>query len=357
VTSTPVRSRRAAVLPRLVVGGAAAVVGLAGVGVAAGHALPGQPLYPVKTGSEHLQLDLTHGDASRGRLQLAFARTRLHEVGALAAHHSLTDAATGVDAAAAVDTGGRIAATLARMDAETEAGSSDLARAARGGDAGAGAALRTFAAVQRTLLAAVAPDLPQTASGALATSRTVLTRVAAVAASLPGASPATPIAPLSPLPATPGPSTLPTGPAGAVGSSPAPISSSPPAPSPTSISSATAPAASPTTAPAQPTAPAAPSEPPAPASSTPAAGPSGPPAPSATSADPTPTTADSSTPASPSAPGTSTSSPPAGSVTVSLAPLPPVAVPLPAADTMARPGESSWLLTVVLTLLRALSGR
>jgi hypothetical protein len=42
---------------------------------------------------------------------------------------------------------------------------------------------------------------------------------------------------------------------------------------------------------------------------------------------------------------------------VSLAPLPPVAVPLPAADTMARPGESSWLLTVVLTLLRALSGR
>jgi hypothetical protein len=349
------RSRRVTLLPRLAIGASAGIVVVAGVGFASGHALPGEPLYGLKTGSEHLHLDLTHGDASRGRLQLAFARTRLHEVSALAQHHDLTTAA-GVDAGATAGSGGRIAATLATMDAETEAGSADLVRAARGGDAGAGASLRSFAAAQRSLLTAVAPDLPQTAGTALATSSTVLTRVAVVAAGLPGAPPTGPTAPGSP--SSPAPSGTPSIGAGGSGTptGPSAPSTAPGSPVPGGTPTTTdAPTATPSTTPSATPSAAAPTTvspsatPPAPPSSSPADPPSGTPTPASSTPAPTASGTSSTTPITPA------STPPAAGVTVSVAPLPPIVVPLPVEDTSSRPGVSASIMQLVLTLLRALT--
>ncbi|MGH3744714.1 MAG: DUF5667 domain-containing protein [Mycobacteriales bacterium] len=171
-------------LPRAVAAGAAGVVGIAGVGVATSRALPGQPLYGAKRQIESWQLSLASGPADRGREQLSFARTRLSEVEALSQHHDLT-AAVGTSAGgAAAD---RIAVTLRRMDAETRAGTSDLAVAARAGDGQAARQLLTFAADQSSGLVELAPQLPAPAASAADASRSVLRQVAALARTLPGA--------------------------------------------------------------------------------------------------------------------------------------------------------------------------
>jgi hypothetical protein len=71
------RVRRA----RRVLAGALAIclAGGAGAAVASSSALPGQPLYPVKRGVEHVRLSLAGSDAGRGLTQLDLARTRLDE--------------------------------------------------------------------------------------------------------------------------------------------------------------------------------------------------------------------------------------------------------------------------------------
>lgn len=61
----------------LTVGVAASAFG--GVAAASGDALPGDRLYGLKRGMEDLRLDLAGSDASRGRVLLDHASTRLHE--------------------------------------------------------------------------------------------------------------------------------------------------------------------------------------------------------------------------------------------------------------------------------------
>lgn len=171
-------------LPRAVAAGAAGVVGVAGIGVATSRALPGQPFYGAKRHIESWQLSAASGPAERGREQLTFARTRLAEVEALSQHQDLT-AADGTTAGGS--TADRIASTLRRMDAETQAGASDLATAGRAGDRRAAQELRTFAVDQDAGLTGVAPRLPAAAAPAVDNSRSVLRKVAALARTLPGA--------------------------------------------------------------------------------------------------------------------------------------------------------------------------
>ena len=158
-------------------------MGVAGVGVATGRALPGQPLYGVKCQVESWQLAATSGPADRGREQLSFARTRLAEVEALSRHQDLT--ALGMTDAGGSDAA-RITGTLRRMDAETRAGTADLASAARSGDVASGRELLSFADGQSARLTAVAPLLPAPAAPAVDTSRSVLNHVTSLARALPG---------------------------------------------------------------------------------------------------------------------------------------------------------------------------
>lgn len=87
VTAEPeprsLRSRIVSARPRargaIVVGVAAGTLALSGVSVASGEAIPGDTLYGMKRSTERAQLALAGSDASRGQLNLEFARTRLQE--------------------------------------------------------------------------------------------------------------------------------------------------------------------------------------------------------------------------------------------------------------------------------------
>ena len=91
--------------PRLRVALAGAVIGAllaGGVGVAAAStAVPGQPLYSLKTAREHLQISLARSGDSRATLHVKFAQTRLDEAAVLLRHNEPD----------------RALATLARADA------------------------------------------------------------------------------------------------------------------------------------------------------------------------------------------------------------------------------------------------
>jgi hypothetical protein len=63
----------------ILIGVAAGAIVLSGVSAASTGALPGDPLYSVKRSTERAQLALAGSDASRGRLYLEFARSRLAE--------------------------------------------------------------------------------------------------------------------------------------------------------------------------------------------------------------------------------------------------------------------------------------
>ncbi|WP_031524038.1 DUF5667 domain-containing protein [Streptomyces sp. NRRL F-5123] len=67
---------------RLAVGGltvSVAAGAFGGVAAASTNALPGDTLYPLKRGMEDLKLDMASGDASRGKIYLDMASTRLQE--------------------------------------------------------------------------------------------------------------------------------------------------------------------------------------------------------------------------------------------------------------------------------------
>ncbi|CAG6398232.1 DUF5667 domain-containing protein [Streptomyces cocklensis] len=76
LTPTSKLSRRLAV-GGLTVGVAAGALG--GVAAASTNALPGDTLYGLKRGMEDLKLDMASGDASRGKVYLDMASTRLQE--------------------------------------------------------------------------------------------------------------------------------------------------------------------------------------------------------------------------------------------------------------------------------------
>jgi hypothetical protein len=81
---------------------------MAGVGVAAARSLPGQPFYDVKRATESVQLWATRGEEAKGKRHLEFARTRLAEAEKLGPNSS------------------HLASTLAAMNTQTTAGSSEL---------------------------------------------------------------------------------------------------------------------------------------------------------------------------------------------------------------------------------------
>ena len=155
------------VMPRTRRARAAAVIGLAvgtlavsGMSAASGDAMPGDPLYGVKRSTERVQLALTGPDVSRGRLSLAFARTRMNEAQSLR------------------DDPNRMAAVLVDMDTETRAGVRLLSSAAvREHDPAALDVIDSFAVDQRQALTSLRANLPGAAQSQVLPSLALLDNV------------------------------------------------------------------------------------------------------------------------------------------------------------------------------------
>jgi hypothetical protein len=115
-------------------GVAAGAIVLSGVSAASTGALPGDPLYSVKRSTEKAQLALAGSDASRGRLYLEFARSRLTE-------------------ANQVNDPSKVSAVLADMDSEmTQGVTLVLDAVVAGTDSSGMSTLKTFVTNQQTAL-------------------------------------------------------------------------------------------------------------------------------------------------------------------------------------------------------------
>lgn len=309
---------RPAAVARLTVAAAGGAVVLAGLGAGTARALPGQPLYAAKRAVEALQLDLRHGAASRGREQLAFARTRMGEVRALTHHHTLAGAG-GTLAGGSADS--RVSSTLRTMDQETRAGALDLMVAARRGDASAAAALIAFADAQAADLAALRSELPPAAVPAAEASGALIRDVRGQAVSFVASAAAPRVDPAAGPPAGPpvvlAPAATGAAPAGAVTAAVLPGPGAPGAAGFPSTVSDTAPDSTEAATPAPaPTTAASPSSAAvrAPATSPPTSAPTSPapsPAPSPPSSPPSP----------PAAPGDSPPPVPVGLPTLTVGPI------------------------------------
>lgn len=146
----------------LATGVASAMIGSAGVAVAAQQAIPGDVLYPVKQATEDVRMWLTGGQVEAGRLHLQFARERLEEI---------------EDGAGRLD-GDQVIDTLGDMDDETIAGADDLLRVFE--DTGATEVLdelTTFTTEQTSRLTVVMDRLPAIAVPVAEDSLEVLRRV------------------------------------------------------------------------------------------------------------------------------------------------------------------------------------
>jgi len=211
---------------------------LAGVAVLGSRdALPGDPLYALKRGTENAELALARGDEARGRRYLALARTRAGEVRDLTGRDGL-DPATVVD-------------TLGTLDQQTAAGVRLLTTAAVGQRSDDLLVfVGTWSAQQYTVLYGVLARTPAGARPRLSDSlqllRGVNTRVAELRADLNCAclsgAPGDYLGPLPCTPCNPAPkpaSTAPSGPAsrsgtpGTGGPAPTVRPSSPAKPRPT----------------------------------------------------------------------------------------------------------------------------
>jgi hypothetical protein len=228
--ATPIqRTREAAATWRVqkrltaLAAGAAVVTGVAGVGVGASRALPGDPFYGVKRAAEGAQLATTFGTEDRGKRHLEFARTRLHEVKEL----SGTAASLGPVGGSAAVAGARaegtthtklIADTLHAMDVETRAGANDLFAAFRAsGSREPLEALNRFTRAQYAALQALLPVLPTNDREQAHASLTLLSVVATDTAQLAGTAPATapgsaPVSPSAPAIPSAAATTTPTAP-------------------------------------------------------------------------------------------------------------------------------------------------
>jgi hypothetical protein len=116
-TDRPTRRRRAAL--GLAGGVASAVIGAAGVAVAAQGALPGDLLYDVKQATETVRVAAASDATEQGRLELALAEERLAEVVAAVERGGVRDAAL-VDTLARMDTRARDGAVTLVGVAERE---------------------------------------------------------------------------------------------------------------------------------------------------------------------------------------------------------------------------------------------
>jgi hypothetical protein len=133
---------------------------VAGVGVAAARSLPGDPFYGVKRATESVQLWATRGDEAKGRRHLEFARTRLAEAKAMSPEDS------------------HLVSTLAAMDAQTKAASTELITAYRTSHSTQPLAdLVTFSSQQLADLNKLASKLPNAVKSKERGSVTLLTGV------------------------------------------------------------------------------------------------------------------------------------------------------------------------------------
>jgi hypothetical protein len=163
--------------------GMAAVVGIAGVGVASSRSLPGDPFYGVKRGAEGVQLSLARGDVAKGERHLQFAETRLEEVARLVGE----DVALGSAGLTALggSTAERVTDALADMDEATSRGTRLLTEAYREDrDADPLKTLAAFAKRQKSGLAEVLPALPAAARPAAEESLALIADVEMRAAAL-----------------------------------------------------------------------------------------------------------------------------------------------------------------------------
>ena len=354
-------------------GVAAGIVSIAGVSVAASHSLPGSPFYSVKRGTESVQFALAGSDEARGKLELGFARTRLHEIDRLTQHGAAFGIApttgpqaAGGDTVLAESTSSKVVGLFADMDSEAAKGSFLLARSFRNHPRpGPMRAVQQFAMDQARGLTQIqsrldGPALTK-AHHSLAWAKTVVAQSTAVLASCtpttcppssavglhgpldpdtapgapqpvispaPSASPAAPVR-TAPIPATtpPVPSLAPVpsaAPSGAPSAAPSAPAVAPVAP----VDPTGAPTAAPTGDPAQPTDPAPPTTDPAPPTTDPAP-PTTDPAPPTT--DPAPPTTDPAPPTTDPAPPTTDPAPP------TTDPAPPTTDPAPPTTDPAPP--------------------
>jgi hypothetical protein len=159
----PARWRR----PRLGLAAASLVLlALAGLAVVGSrNALPGDPLYALKRGTENAELALARGDEARGLRYLHLARVRAQEVRDLPGRDDDAGAATYVD-------------TLGVMDTQTKAGTRLLTTAAvsRVAD-GMLVSLGAWTVQQYGLLQAASSHLPTAAQPRLADSLVLLREV------------------------------------------------------------------------------------------------------------------------------------------------------------------------------------
>lgn len=157
--------RRAAALA----GSVTLFTGLAGVGVAAAHSLPGDPFYGVKRATESVQLWIAQGNDGKGARHLEFARERLEEARALPANSS------------------HLASTLAAMDSETTDARNDLVAAYHSSESTKPLAqLASFAQQQYAGLVALSKTAPASLHAAEVTSLGVLGTVTTTVRSLSG---------------------------------------------------------------------------------------------------------------------------------------------------------------------------
>lgn len=128
-----------------------------GVGVASAHALPGEPLYPVKRGLEQAQLALAPHEEARAGLRLGFAQERLREL------QELQNRGTPA-----------LEQALAGLEEATAAATEHLERSER--PAALGERLAELTERQQAVLERVAEQVPETAREALERARTASQR-------------------------------------------------------------------------------------------------------------------------------------------------------------------------------------
>lgn len=165
-------------------GSMASVVAVAGVVVAGGQSLPGDPFYGVKRGGEALELRTTHGDVAKGSKHLEFAAERLKEVRALSLGRDAAFSGSPEHPVASGALGGsastRVRSALADMDRETKVGSELLTSAYRSSNSEAPLEiLSRFAGHQTRDLQSLLPELPAAARERGQVSLALVSRVAA----------------------------------------------------------------------------------------------------------------------------------------------------------------------------------
>jgi hypothetical protein len=222
---------------RLMSGIAAGIVGLIALSIAASSSLPGSPFYQLKRSNETVQYALAGSDEARGKLELSFARTRLHEIDQLTEHNAAygilpTQApqAAGGSPVLATSVATTVVHLFADMDSEAAKGSALLAKSFRGNPRpGPLLAVQQFArdqaAALTTLRGRLAEPALSKATHSLAWAKQVVRSTTAALATCTDST--CPAAAVTQLGGALGPSLVPSAPPSSGPSGPAPSGQSP----------------------------------------------------------------------------------------------------------------------------------